>query len=164
MVDFVNLPEVHSEQDLQKALLHHLKAFLLELGRDFCFIGCEYPIQVGTRDFAIDLLFFHRGLQALIAFELKIGEFEPEYLGKLAFYLEALDQFHRKPYEAPSIGVLLCKTRDADVVEFSLNRTLSPALVAEYQTKLPDKLLLQEKLEEFYERATQDLKGGGERD
>jgi hypothetical protein len=71
-------------------------------------------------------------------------------MGKLAFYLEALDRHHRKPHEAPSIGVLLCKSRDAEVVEFALSRTLSPALVAEYQTKLPDKLMLEAKLEEFY--------------
>ena len=150
LVDVVDLPEPHSESDLQRALLQHLKHFLLELGRDFCFIGSEFPIQVGKRDFAIDLLFFHRGLQALVAIELKIGEFEPEHMGKLAFYLEALDRHHRKPHEAPSIGVLLCKSRDAEVVEFALNRTLSPALVAEYQTKLPDKHMLQAKLEEFY--------------
>jgi len=149
LVDFVNQPEAHSEGDLQKALLQHLKAFLLELGRDFCFIGSEYPVQVGRRDFAIDLLFFHRELQALVAFELKIGEFEPEHLGKLAFYLEALDRDHRKPHEAPSIGVLLCKARDTEVVEYALSRNLSPALVAEYQTRLPDKRLLQAKLEEF---------------
>ena len=157
MVDFVNLPEPHNERDLQKALLHHLKYFLLELGRDFCFVGSEFPIQVGSRDFSIDLLFFHRGLQALVAFELKIGPFEPEYMGKLSFYLEALDQHHRKPFEAPSIGVLLCKTPDADVVQYSLNRTLSPALVADYETKLPDKHLLQAKLEEFYELASQEV-------
>ena len=156
LVDFVALPEVHSERDLQKALLQHLKAFLLELGRDFCFIGNEYPVQVGGRDFAIDLLFYHRGLQALVAFELKIGEFEPEHMGKLAFYLEALDRDHRKPHEAPSIGILLCKTRDADVVEYALSRTLSPALVAEYQTKLPDKHLLQAKLDAFYELVVQE--------
>lgn len=104
LMDFVGLPEDHSERDLQKALLHHLKAFLLELGRDFCFIGSEFPVQVGNRDFVIDLLFFHRGLQALVAIELKIGEFEPEHLGKLAFYLEALDRYHRKPHEAPMRG------------------------------------------------------------
>jgi predicted nuclease of restriction endonuclease-like (RecB) superfamily len=150
LVDFVDLPEPHSERDLQRALLRHLKDFLLELGRDFCFIGSEYPIQVGRRDFAIDLLFYHRGLQALVAIELKIGEFEPEHMGKLAFYLEALDRYHRKPHEAPSIGVLLCKSREAEVVEFALNRTLSPALVAEYQTKLPNKHMLQAKLEAFY--------------
>ena len=81
-------------------------------------------------------------------------------MGKLSFYLEALDQYHRKPFEAPSIGVLLCKTPDADVVHFALNRTLSPALVADYETKLPDKRLLQAKLEEFYELASQDVEEG----
>jgi len=151
VVDFLGLPESHSEKDLQRALMQHLKAFLLELGRDFCFVGSEYPVQVGGRDFFIDLLFFHRGVQALVAFELKIGAFEPGHLGQLSFYLEALDRDHRKPHEAPSIGVLLCKSQDADVVEYSLSRTLSPALVAEYQTQLPDKALLQAKLDEFYE-------------
>ncbi|MDR3670205.1 MAG: PDDEXK nuclease domain-containing protein [Holophaga sp.] len=156
IVDFLDLPEAHSEQDLQKGLLRHLKHFLLELGRDFCFVGSEYPLVVGSRDFAVDLLFYHRGLQALVAFELKIGPFEPAHLGQLSFYLEALDRDHRKPHEAPSIGVLLCTSRDADVVEYALNRTLSPALVAEYQTRLPDRTLLQAKLEEFYAMLEQD--------
>jgi hypothetical protein len=107
-------------------------------------------VQVGGRDFALDLLFFHRGLNCLIAFELKVGRFEPEYLGKLSFYLEALDTNEKKAHENPAIGVLLCASKDAEVVEFSLNRTLSPALIAEYKTKLPDKKLLQKKLHEFY--------------
>ena len=95
-------------------------------------------------------MFFHRGLNALVAIELKIGEFEPEHLGKLEFYLETLDRDVRKPHEGPSIGVLLCATRDTEVVEYALSRSLSPALVAEYQTRLPDKKLLQAKLHEFY--------------
>ena len=156
LVDFLDLPEAHSERDLQRGLIAHLKGFLLELGRDFCFIGSEFPIQVGTKDFFIDLLFFHRGLQALVAFELKIGEFQPAHLGQLTFYLEALDRDHRKPHEAPSIGVLLCKTKDQDVVEYALSRTLSPALVAEYETRLPNKELLQAKLEEFYALAQRE--------
>jgi hypothetical protein len=127
-----------------------LRDFLIELGHDFCFVGSEYPLQVGSRDFALDLLFFHRGLNSLVALELKVGRFEPEYLGKLAFYLEALDRDVRKPHERPSIGVLLCASKDDEVVEYSLNRTLSPALIAEYQTQLPDKKLLQAKLHEFY--------------
>ncbi|MGB7415927.1 MAG: PDDEXK nuclease domain-containing protein [Thermosynechococcaceae cyanobacterium] len=131
-------------------MLQHLKAFLIELGRDFCFVGSEYPVQVGGRDFALDLLFFHRGLNCLVAFELKVGRFEPEYLGKLNFYLEALDQDERKPHENPAIGVLLCASKDDEVVEYALNRSLSPALIAEYQTQLPDKQLLQAKLHEFY--------------
>ena len=127
-----------------------LKDFLIELGRDFCFVGSEYPLQVGGRDFALDLLFFHRGLNCLVAFELKVGRFEPEYLGKLGFYLEALDRDVRKPHEQPAIGVLLCASKDDEVVEYALSRTLSPALIAEYQTQLPDKKLLQAKLHEFY--------------
>ena len=98
----------------------------------------------------LDLLFFHRGLNCLVAFELKIGEFQPEHIGKLDFYLEALDRDVRKPHERPAIGVLLCASKDAEVVEYALSRSLSPALVAEYQTRLPDKKLLQAKLHEFY--------------
>lgn len=156
LVEFLNLPEPHSEGDLQRGLVRHLKHFLLELGRDFCFIGEQFQVQVGHRDFSLDLLFFHRGLNCLVAFELKVGEFEPEHLGKLGFYLEALDRDHRKPHEAPSIGVLLCKTRDHDVVEYALSRSLSPTLIAEYQTRLPDKALLQAKLDEFYELAQRE--------
>jgi len=146
LFDFLHLPEPHNERDLQQGLIKHLKQFLLELGRDFCFIGQEYAVQVGQKDFSIDLLFFHRELQALVAFELKIDDFKPAYL-------EALDRDHRKAHEAPSIGVLLCKDRDHDVVEYALSRSLSPTLVAQYQTRLPDKALLQAKLDEFYELA-----------
>ena len=150
MLEFLNLPSEHGESDLHGGLLAKLKEFLIELGRDFCFVGSEYPVQVGGRDFALDLLFFHRGLNCLVAFELKVGRFEPEYLGKLEFYLEALDRDVRKPHEQPAIGVLLCASKDDEVVEYALNRTLSPALIAKYQTQLPDKGLLQAKLHEFY--------------
>ncbi|MBI6853139.1 DUF1016 family protein [Pseudomonas cichorii] len=150
MVEFLDLPGGHAESDLHKGLLARLKDFLIELGRDFCFVGSEYPLQVGGRDFALDLLFFHRGLNCLVAIELKVGRFEPEYLGKLDFYLEALDRNERKPHENPAIGVLLCASKDDEVVEYALNRSLSPALIAEYQTRLPDKQLLQAKLHEFY--------------
>ena len=104
----------------------------------------------------MDLLFFHRGLNCLVAIELKVGRFEPEYLGKLEFYLEALDRTVRKTHENPAIGVLLCASKDDEVVEYALNRSLSPALVAEYQTHLPDKKLLQEKLHEFYRLNSRD--------
>jgi predicted nuclease of restriction endonuclease-like (RecB) superfamily len=150
MVEFLGLPSGHAETDLHQGLLARLKDFLIELGRDFCFVGSEYPLQVGGRDFALDLLFFHRGLNCLVAIELKVGRFEPEYLGKLSFYLEALDRDVRKPHENPTIGVLLCASKDDEVVEYALNRSLSPALIAEYQTQLPDKHLLQAKLHEFY--------------
>jgi predicted nuclease of restriction endonuclease-like (RecB) superfamily len=149
-VEFLGLPQAHAEADLHRALLDKLKEFLIELGRDFCFVGSEYPLQVGDRDFALDLLFFHRGLNCLVAIELKVGRFEPEYLGKLGFYLEALDRDVRKPHEQPAIGVLLCASKNDEVVEYALSRSLSPALIAEYQTQLPDKKLLQAKLHEFY--------------
>jgi predicted nuclease of restriction endonuclease-like (RecB) superfamily len=150
LVEFLDLPPSHFEGDLKRALVEQLKQFLLELGRDFCFIGIEYPVQVGGRDFAIDLLFFNRALNALVAFELKVVEFEPEHLGKMQFYLEALDRDVKKPHEQPSIGVLLCATKNSEVVEYALSRSMSPALVAEYQTRLPDRKLLQAKLHEFY--------------
>lgn len=150
MVEFLGLPQAHAEADLHRGLLLRLKDFLIELGRDFCFVGSEYPLQVGGRDFALDLLFFHRGLNCLVAIELKIGRFEPEYLGKLGFYLEALDRGVKKQHEHPAIGVLLCASKDNEVVEYALSRSLSPALIAEYQTQLPDKALLQAKLHELY--------------
>jgi predicted nuclease of restriction endonuclease-like (RecB) superfamily len=153
LLNFLSLPENPSERDLQKSLVANLKKFLLELGPDFCFAGEEYPLQVGGQDFALDLLFFHRALQCLVAFDLKITRFQPEHLGKMEFYLEALDRDVKNPHERPSIGVLLCATKDNEVVEYALSRSLSPALVAEYQTALPDKQLLQRKLHEFYEIA-----------
>lgn len=150
MVEFLDLAQGHVEADLHGGLLRRLRDFLIELGRDFCFVGSQYPLQVGGRDFALDLLFFHRGLNCLVAIELKVGRFEPEYLGKLDFYLEALDRNVRKSHENPALGVLLCASKDDEVVEYALNRSLSPALIAEYQTQLPDKKLLQAKLHEFY--------------
>lgn len=150
LVEFLDLPATHLESDLQRGLLVQLRQFLLELGRDFCFVGSEYPLQVGKQDFALDLLFFHRGLNCLVAIELKTTRFSPEHLGQLNFYLEALDRDHKKPHENPAIGLLLCASKDDEVVEYALSRSLSPALVAQYQTQLPDKKLLQAKLHEFY--------------
>ena len=150
LLDFLALPDAHSESDLHRSLLQNLGRFLTELGRDFCYIGSEYPVQVGGQDFALDLLFFHRGMNCLVAIELKVTAFAPEHLGKLNFYLEALDRDVRKPHENPSIGVLLCASKDSEVVEYALSRSLSPALVAQYQTQLPDKQLLAAKLHEFY--------------
>ena len=157
LLEFLDLPRDHLEMDLHQGLLLRLKDFLIELGRDFCFVGSEYPVQVGGRDFALDLLFFHRGLNSLVAIELKVGRFEPEYLGKLNFYLEALDRDVKKSHENPTIGVLLCASKDDEVVEYALSRSSSPALIAEYQTKLPDKALLRAKLHEFYLQNTQAL-------
>ena len=150
LLEFLALPSEHSEADLHQSLLRNLGRFLTELGRDFCYVGSEYPVQVGGQDFALDLLFFHRGLNCLLAIELKVTAFQPEHLGKLNFYLEALDRDARKPHENPAIGLLLCASKDSEVVEYALSRTLSPALIAEYQTQLPDKKLLAAKLHEFY--------------
>lgn len=150
VLEFLGLPEIHSENDLQKSLVNNMKKFIVELGKDFIFVDEQYRLQVGNQDFYIDLLFFHRGLSALVAFELKIGTFKPEFLGQLNFYLEALDRDVKKPHENPSIGVLLCRDKDDDVVEYALSRTLSPTLISEYQLQLPDKKLLQEKLHELY--------------
>lgn len=127
-----------------------MKEFILEIGRDFLFVGEEYRVQVGNSDFYIDLLFFHRGLQCLVAFELKTDKFRPEFIGRLDFYPEALDRNSRKPNERPSICVLLCKDKDNEVVEYALSRSLSPTMVAEYQTQLPDKKLLQKKIKELF--------------
>lgn len=157
MLEFLDLPEVHSEADLQSQLVAKLKQFILELGRDFCFVGEQYQIQVGNRDFRIDLVFYHRELQCLIAIELKIDEFQPEYLGKLEFELEALDRDVRKGHERPSIGLLLCASKDKEVVEYALSRSLSPAMISEYKTKLPHRQLLQRKLHEFYRLAAPEL-------
>jgi predicted nuclease of restriction endonuclease-like (RecB) superfamily len=150
VLEFLGLPEVHTEKQLQTALVQQMKQFILELGKDFIFMGEQYRLQVGNQDFYIDLLFFHRGLSALVAFELKIGAFKPDHLGQLSFYLEALDRDVKKPHENPSIGVLLCRDKDDEVVEYALSRNLSPALIAEYQLQLPDKKLLQAKLHELY--------------
>jgi predicted nuclease of restriction endonuclease-like (RecB) superfamily len=151
--EFLSLTEPHNENDLQRGLVREMKNFILELGKDFLFIGEEYKLQVGNSDFFIDLLFFHRGLQCLVAFELKTDKFKPEHLGQLNFYLEALDNDVKKSNENPSIGVLLCKDKDNDneVVKYALNRSLSPTMVSEYKTQLPEKKLLQQKLQELFE-------------
>jgi predicted nuclease of restriction endonuclease-like (RecB) superfamily len=148
--EFLNLPDPHSESDLQRGLVSQMKNFILELGKDFLFIEEEYKLQVGNSDFYIDLLFYHRGLQCLLAFELKADKFKPDHLGQLNFYLEALVRNVKKPNENPSIGVLLCKDKDREVVEYALSRSLSPTMISEYKTQLPDKYLLQQKLHELF--------------
>lgn len=148
--EFLSISELHSEGELQRGLVKQMKNFILELGKDFLFIGEEYKLQVGNSDFYIDLLFYHRGLQCLIAFELKADKFKPDHLGQLNFYLEALDRDVKKNNENPSIGVLLCKDKDNEVVEYALSRSLSPTMVSEYKTQLPDKKLLQQKLHELF--------------
>lgn len=153
VLDFLSLPDEVSERDLQKSIIKNLKDFILEIGKDFTFIGEEYRVQVGNHDYYIDLLFYHRGLSCLVAFELKIGGFKPEYVGKMNLYLEALDREIKKDSENPSVGVILCASKDDEVVEFALSRSLSPTMVSEYNLKLIDKKLLQRKLKEYIELA-----------
>ena len=149
VIEFLDLPKNFKEADLRKGLIQNMKEFILEIGKDFTFIDKEYKVQVGGEDFRIDLLFFHRGLQCLVAFELKIGKFKPEYISKMDFYLEALDRQKRKKNENPSVGMILCASKDDEVVEYAMSRTLSPMLVAEYRLQLPDKTVLQRKLQEL---------------
>lgn len=146
VLDFLNLPEVHQEKDLQGALVANLRKFLLELGDGFAFIGEKVRVQVGNKDFILDLLFFHRDLQCMVAFELKTTDFEPAHLGQLSFYIEALGRQQKREHENPAIGVLLCRSKDDEVVELALSSTLSPALVSEYETKLISKELLRQKM------------------
>lgn len=155
VLEFLDTPKLGNEKDFQKSILENLKNFILEIGKDFTFIGNEYRVQVGNHDYYIDLLFYHRGLSCLVAFELKIGEFKPEYIGKMNLYLEALDREVKKETENPSVGVILCASKDDEVVEFALSRSLSPTMVSEYTLKLIDKNLLQRKLKEYTEIATE---------
>ena len=149
VIEFLDLPKNFKESDLRKGLIQNMKDFILEVGKDFTFIDEEYRVQVGGEDFRIDLLFFHRGLQCLVAFELKIGKFKPEYISKMDFDLEALDRQKKKENENPSVGMILCASKDDEVVEYAMSRTLSPMMVAEYKLQLPDKTVLQKKLQEL---------------
>ena len=147
-LEFLDLPEEFSENDLRNSIINNLKNFILEIGKDFTFIGDEYRIQVGNHDFFIDLLFYNRELSCLVAFELKLGEYKAEYLGKMNLYLEALDRDVKKDNENPSVGIILCSSKDKDVVEYSISKNMSQTLISEYKLKLIDKKLLENKLKE----------------
>lgn len=149
VVEFLDLPDTFHENDFRRALVKGMREFILELGKDFSFIGEEYPIQVGGEDYRIDLLFFHRSLHCLVAMELKVGKFKPEYVSKMDFYLEGLDRQIKKPDENPSVGLILCASKNDEVVEYAMSRTLSPMMVAQYQLQLPDKDILRRKLQEL---------------
>jgi len=153
VLEFLNVPEKHKEKELRKAIVSNLRKFILEFGKDFSLVGEEYRVQVGNTDFKIDLLFYNRELACLVAIELKIGRFKPGDLGQLEFYLEALDRDVKKPNENPSVGLILCAKKDDAVVEYALSRSMSPALIAEYQMHLPKKALLENKLRELRELA-----------
>lgn len=149
IVDFLNLPQEHNEHHLHKGLLEHMKAFILELGKDFLFIESEFGVQVGGSTKRIDLLFFHRALQCLVAIELKAVDFQPEFVGKMDMYLEALDRDVKRDNENPSIGIILCPSADRSMVEYTLSRSLSPTMIAEYQRKLIPQQVLKKSLEEY---------------
>lgn len=147
-LEFLNLPNTFSENDLKKSIIKNLKDFILEIGKDFTFIGDEYRVQVGNHDYYIDLLFYSRQLSCLVAFELKLGEFMPEYIGKMNLYLEALDRDIKMQKENPSVGIILCSSKDKDVVEYSMSKNISQTMISEYKLKLIDKRLLENKLKE----------------
>ena len=151
VLEFLDIPEEYKEKDLRKAIIANLRQFILEFGTDFTFVGEEYRVQVGNTDFFIDLLFYNRALSCLVAVELKVGKFKPEHLGQLNFYLEALNRDVKKPYENPSVGLILCTYKDDTVVEYALSSNLSPAMVADYTLQLPDKKILTEKVRELTE-------------
>ena len=147
--EFLDIPDTHSENDLEKAIIKNLQKFIIEIGKGFAYMGSQFRLQVGNKDYHTDLLFYHRDLQCLVLFELKVEEFEPEFLGKLDFYLEALDRDVKRPHENPSIGVLLCKGKDNEVVEYAMARSTSPAMIADYETKLISKKILADKLHQL---------------
>jgi len=136
LLDFVNIedPDETDERVIEQQIVHNIKNFIMALGSDFSFMGNQYRLVVSEKEYFIDLLFFNRRLQALIAIELKRGEFKPEYAGKLNFYLSALDEYVKLPHENPSIGIILCKDRDSKTVEFAFRDINKPMGVATYRT------------------------------
>lgn len=148
-VDFLNLPKKHSEAKLRNSLVENMKQFILELGKDFIAMDQEYRLQVGSSTYKADLLFYHRGLQALVAVELKKTKFHPRDLGQLEFYLEALDRDVKRSNENPSIGIILCPEADRVVVEYAMSRSMSPTMIAEYKRILIPQERLQQQLDEF---------------
>lgn len=148
-IDFLNLPKKHSEAKLRNGLVEHMKQFILELGKDFIFMNQEYRLNIGASTFKADLLFFHRGLQALVAVELKKTKFHPRDLGQLEFYLEALDRDVKRSNENPSIGIILCPEADKVVVEYAMSRSMSPTMIAEYKRILIPQECMQQQLNEF---------------
>lgn len=151
LVDFLRLPEKHNEHRLHAGILEHMKEFILAMGRDFLYMGNEYHIQVGGRQRRLDLLFYHRSLQCLVDVELKAEGFQSEYIGKMDLYLEALDREIRRENENPSIGIILCPEADRYDVEYTLNRTMSPIMIAEYKRLLVPEEVMKKSLEEYCE-------------
>ncbi len=151
ILEFLGIPIQRVKTNIRRALINKLKSLLIELCSDFCFIGSEFPLQISEWDFLLDLLFFHRGLNALIAIELKLGEFEASHLGELSFYLETLDSSIKKTHEQPSIGLLVCTNKKSNLIKYTFNKSFTPEHIAACKALLPSKAMLQVKLQEFYE-------------
>ena len=156
-LDFLGLPRKYKESRLRKGIVEHMKEFILEMGKDFLFIDEEHPVKVGGKTYKVDLLFYHRLLQCMIAFELKTTEFRPSYQGQLEFYLEALDQEERRSNENPTIGIILCKESDMETVRFALNRSMSPMMVMQYKEQLKVGGVIQRSIEEYCKYINMDM-------
>ena len=158
--DFLNLSAEHSESELEMALIQNIRSFLLELGNNFTFVGNQYKVCVSDKEFFIDLILYHRQLQCLIAIDLKIGEFLPEYKGKMEFYLSVLNDKVKLPHENEAIGIIICKSKDRTIVEYSLKSSNMPIGVATYQTSnllpkkfenlLPSSFEISEKINQYF--------------
>ncbi len=148
-LDLLGLTLNYKESKLRNSIVTHMKDFILEMGKDFLFVDEEHRFTIGGKTFKIDLLFYHRLLQCMVAIELKTTEFHPKDLGQLEFYLETLDQEERRSNENPSIGILLCKEANMDVVRVALNRSMSPTMVAQYKEQLQVGGVIQRSLVEF---------------
>lgn len=151
ILEFLGLPKQYKESRLRKGIVQHMREFIVELGKDFLFVDEEHPLEAGGKIYRCDLLFYHRALQCLVAIELKTTEFDPRDLGQLEFYLEALDQAERRSNENPSIGILMCKDANSEVVRYALNRSMSPTMISMYEEQLKVGSVLQRSLEEFTE-------------
>ncbi len=164
--DFLNLANEHSESELEQALIQNIRHFLLEMGSDFTFIGNQYKMWVNDKEFRVDLLLFHRKLQSLVAIDLKIGEFEPEHKGKMEFYLTLLNKKVKLPHENSAIGIIICKSKNRTIVEYSLETATHPIGVATYNTSntlpeayqslLPSPEEISEKLLHFFNSSTHE--------
>lgn len=139
-LNFIQVAEIHSEYDLEQAIVKNVRAFLTELGTDFSFIGNQYRLEFDGKEYFIDLLLYNRRLQAMVAIELKIGEFKPEYKGKMEFYLNVLNDTVKLPHENPAIGIIICKSKSRLTVEYALKSSTMPIGVATYRlsSELPD--------------------------
>jgi predicted nuclease of restriction endonuclease-like (RecB) superfamily len=167
LFDFLSLGTAAQERELENALVQHIEKFLLELGAGFAFVGKQFPLEVGGQDFRLDLLFYHLKLRCYVVIELKVDEFKPEYAGKLNFYLSAVDDLLRHPHDEPTIGILLCRSKNGVVAEYALRDINKPMGVAEWTQALTKSLPdpLQSKLPSIEELEAElgsiDLGAGG---